>query len=443
MPRGPDGDARLVDRLRALARPLARESDLDALVTAIGDARVVLIGEATHGTEEFYRTRAAVTRRLVETWGGAACVALEADWPDAYRINRYVRGELATPEEGLSGFERFPLWMWRNRATLDFAAWLRGHNDRARAAGRPACGVYGLDLYSLYSSIDAVVRYLDRVDPAAARAARERYACLERFERDPQLYGVAAMAGAADCEDAVVAQLVELVRRAARLDGHNADDALFYAEQNARLVVNAERYYREMYRGGVSSWNLRDGHMAETLDALLHRLGPDGRAVVWAHNSHVGDARATAMGERGELNIGQLARERYGAAVRLVGFGTHSGTVTAATDWGGPAETKRVRPSLPDSYEALCHATGIPRFYLPLRAMPPDDAARLEGPRLERAIGVVYRPQTERASHYFECRLPGQFDVWLWIDETRALEPLDPVSTVEPEAVPETYPSGV
>jgi erythromycin esterase-like protein len=438
---GGPGDRRAVERLRALARPLGRDEDLDAVVDGIGEARVALIGEATHGTEEFYRVRAAITRRLVER-RGVRCVALEADWPDAYRINRYVRGELTTPGEALSAFERFPRWMWRNRAVVDFVAWLRGWND-----GRPdegaKCGVYGLDLYNLYASIEAVVRYLDRVDPAAARAARERYACLEHFEGDPQAYGLAALTGAADCEEAVARQLVEMMRRAARHDGHNADDALFYAEQNAKLVVDAERYYRELYRGGVSTWNLRDRHMAETLDALLARLGPEGKAVVWAHNSHVGDARATAMGDEGELTVGQLARERYGERAYLIGFGTHAGTVTAASDWDGPAETKEVRPSLPGSYEALCHAAGVPRFWLALRGMAPGDREALAGPRLERAIGVVYRPRTERASHYFACRLPDQFDAWLWMDETRALEPLDRASAIGAGGAPDTYPAGV
>ena len=377
-------------------------------------------------------------------------MAVEADWPDAYRVNRYVRGvgDGATSVEALEGFKRFPQWMWRNTVVLDFIGWLREHNG-SLSAGRPGVGFYGMDLYSLYASMEAVVGYLDRVDPDAAQRARYRYACLGHFGEDPQTYGYAATFGLTQtCEDEVVKQLVELQGCAPEYQGRDgalAEDEYFYAEQNARLAKNAEEYYRSMFSGRTESWNLRDEHMAETLDALLQHLSRDGqpaRLVVWAHNSHLGDARATEMGEGGELNVGQLVRQRYGRAAVLVGFTTHTGTVTAATDWDGPAERKRVRPSLAGSYEALFHLLDIPRFMLNLRDQP-DVADALRPRRLERAIGVIYRPDTERVSHYFHARLPDQFDAVLHFDTTRAVEPLEPTAEWSSAEAPETFPTGV
>jgi erythromycin esterase-like protein len=436
------------DAIRAAALPLSGSAhDYDALLEQVGDARFVLIGEATHGTHEFYAERAAITRRLIAEKGFAA-VAVEADWPDAYRVNCYVRGagDDRSPEEALRDFERFPTWMWRNTVVREFVGWLRDYN-RQQAEGAPQVGFYGLDLYSLYASIQAVVRYLDNVDPEAARRARERYSCFEFFGRDPQMYGYATSTGTETCEDDVVNQLVELQRQAAevaRRDGHVAEDAHFYAEQNARLVKNAERYYRAMFRGRDESWNLRDSHMAETLERLAEHLDRQfGRAniVVWEHNSHLGDARATEMGDGGELNVGQLVRERYGHEALLVGFSTYTGSVTAASNWDGPAEHKRVRPALPESYEALFHDVGMPRFMLMLNQQNAATEA-LRARRLERAIGVIYRPQTERYSHYFYARLPEQFDAIIHLDETRALEPLDRTSGREEHELPETFPSG-
>lgn len=338
--------------------------------------------------------------------------------------------------------------MWRNTDVVDFITWLRDRNA-ALPDGRPRAGFYGLDLYSLYGAVGAVLDYLDRVDPEAARRARDRYGCFEHFKENTRAYGYATSFGIAEpCEDEVVAQLVELQRRAgeyAGRDGARAEDEFFHAEQNARLVLNAERYYRAMFHGRVSSWNLRDRHMAGTLDALLAHLDRGGRrarAVVWAHNSHLGDARATAMGEGGELNLGQLARERYGREAVLVGFSTDRGTVTAASDWDEPPERKRVRPALPGSYEALFHGTGLPRFLLPLRDGG-GVAGRLREPRLERAIGVIYRPETERASHYFQARLPDQFDAILHFDETRAVEPLEYTAGREGGGPPRTFPAAV
>jgi erythromycin esterase-like protein len=423
--------------------------DYDPLLELVGDARFVLLGEASHGTHEFYRERARITQRLIREKGFTA-VAVEADWPDAYRVNCYVRGtgNDPDPDAALGGFRRFPTWMWRNRDVLDFVARLRTHND-GLPADAPKVGFYGLDLYSLYASLEAVVSYLSKVDPEAAGRARERYACFEHFGRDTQAYGFATGVGAAEsCEDDVVEQLVDLQRHAAeyaRRDGRVAEDELFYAEQNARLARNAEEYYRSMFRGRVSSWNLRDRHMAETLDALVghldRRVGRT-KVVVWEHNSHIGDARATELGARGELNVGQLVRERYGRDARLVGFSTYSGTVTAATDWDGPAERKRVRPALPGSYEALFHDTGLPHFLLRLRDGG-HTAAGLRERRLERAIGVIYRPETERQSHYFHARLAEQFDALLHFDETRAVKPLEGTAGWETGEAPETFPTSL
>jgi erythromycin esterase-like protein len=446
MPNDRHDDVALAARLRSAAHPLLGEAaDYDDLVDLAGRSRFVLLGEASHGTHEFYSARAAITRRLIAEKGYGA-VAVEADWPDAYRVNHYIRGAGAdrTAERALSDFERFPTWMWRNRDVVQFVDWLREHN---RQREDPA-GFYGLDLYSLHASARAVLDYLDKVDPEGARRARYRYGCFDHFGEDAQAYGHAAGFGLAEsCERAAVEQLVELRRHAAEYasrDGRLAEDEYFFAEQNALLVKNAEHYYRAMFQGRVSSWNLRDTHMFETLQALVRHLEyrSDGaRVVVWAHNSHLGDARATGMGDLGELNVGQLVRERYGKEALLVGFTTHEGTVTAASEWDGPARRKRVRPSLPGSYERLLHDTGLGRCYLRLREHGIAD--ELRGRRLERAIGVIYRPETERLSHYFEADLARQFDAVLHFDQTTAVEPLERQGRMETEEVPETFPFGV
>ncbi len=442
--------SRAADVLRTEAAPLTGGAgDYDTLLELIGDARVVLLGEASHGTAEFYRERARITRRLIEE-RGFSIVAVEADWPDAYRVNRWVRGENrdGSAIESLDDFQRFPRWMWRNRNVLEFVEWLREHNDTLPPERR--AGFYGLDLYSLFASIEAVLDFLEQVDPDAARRARQRYACFDHFGEDTQAYGYAAEFGLTpSCEADVIAQLVELQRGTAeftRRDGRTGVDELFFVEQNARLVKNAEEYYRTMFRGRVESWNVRDRHMAETLDALLDRFGRPGapaRAVVWAHNSHLGDARATSMGDEGEWNLGQLVRERFERSQALsVGFTTHVGTVTAAEDWGEPAELMQVRPSLPGSVERTFHEVGVPDFYLSLRDT--RAAQVIAGRRLERAIGVIYRPRTERLSHYFEADLPAQFDAVIHFDLTRAVEPLDLTpGWTEVREAPETYPSGV
>ncbi|MEF2278686.1 erythromycin esterase family protein [Deinococcus sp. YIM 134068] len=437
----------LTQALRDASFPLTGASDdYDGLLERIGDARFVLIGEASHGTHEFYRERARLTRRLIEARGFTA-VAVEADWPDAYRVNRYVRGqgEDADALEALGDFQRFPKWMWRNEDVRQFVDWLRGHNERHPGAG---AGFYGLDLYSLHRSTREVIEYLEAVDPEAAGRAKKRYSCFEQFGENPQAYGYATEYGRKEpCEDAAVAQLLELQRREAELArGPLAEDEHFFAEQNARLAKNAESYYRAMFRGRDESWNIRDTHMFETLEALVDHGESQGRPqkiVVWAHNSHLGDARASEMGwRRGELNLGQLTREHWPDDTFIVGLSTHHGTVTASDDWDEPARTKRVRPGLSGSLEEMLHDVGGD-FWLDLRAgnAATDDLRDEE--RLQRFIGVIYRPDTERQSHYVHTRPGEMYDALLHFDETSALMPLDATSGVEDEGeVPDTFPVG-
>ena len=430
--------------VRSAARHISNPNDYDSLVDIAASAQCVLIGEASHGTHEFYATRADLTRSLVAEKGFRA-IALEADWPDTFRVHRFVTGreQAKNAEEALRDFRRFPAWMWRNTVMVEFVAWLREWNAR----NQNAAGIYGMDLYSMHRSIESVLEYLDKNDPSAARRARDRYACFEHFSVEPQLYGQATVIrGKEPCEDEVIEQLVEIRRKYREFisrNGHIAEEEFFSAEQNARLVMNAERYYRAMFHGRDESWNLRDSHMFETLNELFAHLDSgSAKIVVWAHNSHLGDARATEMSARGELNVGQLVRERFGRRAYAIGFSTYSGTVTAASDWGGPAERKRVRAGLRGSYEELFHATGIPAFWLSLGEQN-ESTTLLMNERLQRAIGVIYRPETERFSHYFESRLPEQFDAIIHFDQTRALEPLERTSEWERDELPETYPSGV
>ena len=438
----------LLEGLRPHLQPLDGEGDqYDGLLELIGEARFALLGEASHGTHEFYRERAEITKRLI-TEKLFTAVAVEADWPDAWRVNRYVRGlsDDADADAALSGFQRFPAWMWRNTVVCDFIEWLRDYNTGLTPARQ--VGFYGLDLYSLFSSIQAVLTYLDEVDPEAADRARYRYACFDHAAEDSQAYGYAASFGLrASCEDEVVQQLREMNRRASEVSptlGLERDEA-FYAQQNARLVRNAEEYYRTMFHGRVSSWNLRDSHMVETLYALDRYLAMDGappRIALWAHNSHLGDASATEMGERGEWNVGQLVRDRYADDAVLVGFSTDRGWVTAASNWHEPPQRKRLREGLPGSWEDVFHRAGTARFLLRLR----DDAALrslVALQRLQRAIGVIYRPDTERQSHYAYTHLAQQFDALIHIDETSAVEPLDLGQVWTGSEAPETFPSGI
>lgn len=438
-------DAPLLKAIRDVAQPVeGSERDHDGLLQMVGERAFVLLGEATHGTHEFYAMRAGITRRLISECGFDA-VAVEADWPDAYRLNRYVRGTSDdTIDEAFADFQRFPTWMWRNLDVRGFIEWLRGHN----AALDPGAqvGFYGIDLYSLYRSADAVIEYLQGVDPEQAMAARRLYVGLDHV-RDAQDYGYQAAYGLRPvCSDAAAALLSDLVgKRSAHLSvGPAARDEQFEAERNAYVVLNAEHYYRAMFGGRANTWNLRDGHMVNTLLALRRHLrdsGRSGRIVVWAHNSHLGDARATQMGERGESSVGQMLREQAGLEqVLSVGFTTYTGHVTAARDWDAPAERRWVRPARSDSYEHLLHRTGLDRFFLPLH----DDAGdALSAPRLERAIGVVYRPETEMASHYFSASLSAQFDAVLHVDATTAVEPFDVTGHWVAHEPPDTFPFGV
>lgn len=446
-----DTDRTLIAGLREALHPIDLDgSEDDELVDTLARSRLVLLGEATHGTQEFYWSRARITQRLIAEHGFDA-VCVEADWPDAHRVNRFVRGasEDTHAQEALGGFRRFPTWMWRNTAVEAFVAWLRNYNQRVSAVD--GAGFYGLDLYSLHASINAVLAYLERVDPQLALAARDRYACFDRFQKDPAHYGAVASRSSLDsCEADVVDVLLDLQRHAVDVryaDGIAAADEAFHAEQNARLVRNAEAYYRTMYAGRIESWNLRDRHMAETLDLLQShlagRLGREPRIVVWAHNSHLGDARATQMGRMGELNLGQLVAQAYAGEHVRVGYTTYAGTVTAAEDWDEPPRIRRVQPALPGSYEALFHDVGESAFWVDLRTLG-EAAGALSEARLQRAIGVVYKPETERWSHYFDAHLTQQFDLVLHFDHTQAVEPLETgTGWRHVEEPPETYPLGL
>lgn len=439
---GPAGGTAQAALAQAIAAACERfetidSADLSPLLERIGEARVVLLGEATHGTSEFYAMRARISRALIER-KGFRFIAIEGDWPDVSRIDRYVRhaGHRPTP---WASFARFPVWMWRNQEVLQFVQWLRTHNEPLSEGDRVA--FRGLDLYSLYHSIHSVVAYLEDVDPPTAGIARRRYGCLTPWQSAPASYGHAALNDRyRSCEREVVAMLGDLLRQAQRYTAQDGEH-FFDAVQNARLVADAERYYRTVYYGSRASWNLRDSHMFATLEALLAFHGPQSKAIVWAHNSHVGDARATEMSRRGEHNIGQLCRMKFGSAAYLVGFGTHCGSVAAASDWDGPMEIKPVRASMAGSYERLFHTTNAARFMLPLRHQQASawrDA--LADPRLQRAIGVVYRRETELQSHYFQAVLPRQFDEYIWFDETGAITPL---GTETVEGLPDTYPFGL
>jgi protein-L-isoaspartate(D-aspartate) O-methyltransferase len=436
----PSSVAAVATLVREVAEPIddIESAKVDALLERIGDSRLVLLGEASHGTSEFYRMRARITQELIRR-RGFSFVAVEADWPDAARVDDYVLGGKRRSSLAFKPFERFPAWMWRNQEVDDFVDWLRAYNDGRKRR----VSFHGLDLYSLFTSIAAVLTYLDDVDPAAAKVARHRYGALTPWQKDPAAYGRAVLVGRyASSEPAVVTMLREMLER--RVEYARFDGARFFdAAQNARLVANAEHYYRAMYYGSRESWNLRDAHMFDTLESLLAFHGPRSKGIVWEHNSHVGNAAATEMGVRGEHNVGQLCRSKFGDEAYIVGFGTDHGSVAAASDWDEPMERMNVRPAHRDSYEHVFHASSVVAFMLHLR----DPVRRavleeLEPPRLERAIGVVYRPDTELASHYFQATLPHQFDEYVWFDETGSVHPLVPDAAAGAE-LPETYPFGV
>lgn len=450
-------DKNAIDILKDEAQLIEADSDYDSVLKEVGDASIVLLGEATHGSHEFYQARAKISQRLIIEKGFDA-IAVEADWPDALCVSRFVRGGSADHDQGganqaahaLRGFQRFPLWMWRNTETVQLIEWLHQHNA-GLSGHEQKVGFYGLDLYSLRTSMQAVVQYLESVDPEAARQARTRYSCFDHLAEDPQQYGYATTFGLRkDCEQEVLRQLVALCSNSEQYvsqDGAAAADELFYAQQNARVAQHAEAYYRAMFLGRDESWNLRDTHMADTLDALRTHLsqqkGRPAKIVVWAHNSHIGDARATEMGDHGQLNLGQLVRERYPSQETfLLGFTTHIGTVTAASEWDSPAELKSVVPSRHDSFERMFHDTGHGNFFLPIRSNR-HVKELLQPRRLERAIGVIYLPQSERLSHYFHASISEQFDAVMHFDQSRALEPLDRTPYWRQSDAPETYPFGV
>jgi erythromycin esterase-like protein len=438
---------KLIETIKRTALPLLQQSgneDYQKLVNHLGEYNFILLGEATHGTAEFYQARIDITKQLIRDRQISA-IAIEGDWPSAYRVNRYVRwqGTDKNAIESLGDFKRFPLWMWRNTLVLEFVDWLRQHNEGL--AREQQVGFYGLDMYSLYESIAAVLEYLDQVDPETAQQARNLFKCLDHMD-EPQAYGYGVKLGYRhSCEREVIALLISMREHSlayAKQGDAAAEDDLFEAEQNARLIKNAEHYYRQMFDNRTNTWNLRDSHMTETLFNLQEFLSRQKKlpaaVVVWAHNSHVGDARATYMGARHQHNLGQLVREKNNSCT-LVGFTTYSGRVTAASKWDAPAECKRVRPGLEGSVEALFHNTGLPAFILPMKK---EAADLLASPLLQRAIGVLYLPETERSSHYFHAHLARQFDWVIHMDTTSALEPLDPVSEWM-KGEEQTYPFGV
>jgi erythromycin esterase-like protein len=434
---GADETAALI---RASCEPLPSPDDVEefgAYFDRFADAQVILLGEATHGTSQFYRARAAITRRLIERHG-FNIVAVEADWPDAARIDRYVRHGAHEPASE-EAFTRFPTWMWRDVEMHDFVDWLRAHNEKLpRQARTQFCG---LDIYSLRASIAAVLAYLDRIDPGEAKTARGRYGCLTPWQDEPARYGRAAFhLDGSPCEEAVVAELRALLDK--RLEYVRSDgESFFDAAQNARVVRAAEHYYRLMYRSSTESWNLRDRHMFDTLVRLLGARGDNAKAVVWAHNSHIGNAAATAMGWQGEFNIGESCRAAFGDSAVLIGFGTDRGTVAAASDWGEPVKVMTVTPARPDSYERVFRLASVECSLTDWRSGANRELRyALSKPRLERAIGVVYRPETELLSHYFEAILSDQFDAYVWFTETSAVTPL---SGSRPEGAPDTYPFGL
>lgn len=443
-----------IQALRQAALPLRSRSDLDPLLAAIGKASYVLLGEASHGTHEFYRWRAEITKRLILD-GRCAFIAVEGDWPDCYKLNRYVKGYTDcgdSAEQVLRAFDRWPTWMWANREVAEFAEWLKTHNDGLAPGKR--VGFYGLDVYSLWDSMEAVVSYLETVDPAFAQEARRAYLCFEPYGGDPQAYARATAMVPATCEDEAVAVLRRLRSKAPeyRDDG---PEAYYNAEQNALIAQGAERYYRAMLHGGGASWNVRDRHMVETLERLMAHHGKNATAVVWEHNTHVGDARYTDMASAGMVNVGQLVREAHPAPgqVFLAGFGTYSGSVIAGAMWGAPMEIMHMPNARKGSLEDMLHRAGALRaaakgnatlrnLLLLFDGSPDGGVYGMDQPVEHRAIGVVYDPQAERWGNYVPTIVPRRYDAFLFLDETHALQALHlpPDLTA---GLPDTWPSGM
>ena len=430
------GETELTDELLKVSHELQDADDLTPLLDRIGDARYVLIGEASHGTSEFYTWRARLSQRLIRE-KGFSFVAVEGDWPDCYQVNRYVKGYDDAGNSALDvlhAFERWPTWMWANWEVVAFAEWLKGHNEGLPSEER--VGFYGLDVYSLWESLEAVTGFLEDTDPGALEAARRAYRCFEPYREDAHAYAEATAMVPTSCEAEVVKLLSEL---RGKVEAYPADaETRLNAEQNAHVAVNAERYYRAMIRGGSSSWNVRDTHMMDTLDRLMVRRGAGAKAIVWEHNTHIGDARATDMAAAGMVNVGQLARERHSAeGVFLVGFGSYEGSVIAGDYWGAEMEEMPVPPAVPGSWEALLHGTGSDRLLFSADLKDPAFVER----RGHRAIGVVYHPSRERFGNYVPTVLPRRYDAFLYLAKTKGLHPLH----LEPKGgkTPDTYPWGL
>lgn len=430
----------VVAELEDLARPLDGPAHLDALVEAIGDAKYVLLGEATHGTSEFYTWRTELTRHLVRE-KQFSFVAVEGDWPDCYRVNRYVKGgEGESPEEVLHAFSRWPTWMWANREVAQLVRWMRAHNDRALDDRK--VGFYGLDVYSLWESMDAVIEYLKKVDPDAVAAAHRNYSCFEPYNEDAQEYAAATALVPTSCQAEAVAALVSLRAKAAEYTAEGDAESYFAAEQNAIIAKNAELYYRTMVRGGPTSWNVRDHHMVETLDRLMQHHGPYAKAIVWEHNTHIGDARFTDMSRAGMVNVGQLVRQQHEKeGVWLIGFGTYKGSVIAGAEWGAPMQRMDVPEAREGTYESAMHqAVGRDSLFI-FRGEDEEATMTLRQPRGNRAIGVVYNPKTESWGNYVPTILPERYDAFIYIEESKAVDPLHMPASVDGD-IPETFPSG-
>jgi erythromycin esterase len=424
--------------VRETATPLANPADLDPLLDRIGDARFVLLGEASHGTSEYYLWRMHLSQRLIEE-KGFSFIAVEGDWPDCYRVNRYIKGYEdagSSAREVLHAFARWPTWMWANREVVALVGWLHDHNYRVPLEKK--VGFYGLDVYSLWESLQEVTRYLESVDGEAVKAAREAYRCFQPYHQDVQAYARATRMVPVSCEDEVINLLIE-TQRHAHQDYANDGEAAFNAEQNARVTLGAERYYRTMIKTGPDSWNVRDQHMVETLERLMQYHGPQAKAIVWEHNTHIGDARATDMAGAGMVNVGQLVRERRQPdGVVAVGFGSHRGTVIAAQEWDAPMERMAVPPARQDSWEDLfAQVLGEDSLLILTDGQKSNDLFR--SVRGHRAIGVVYHPDYERLGNYVPTSLSRRYDAFIYLHETTALHPLhiEAEASVEP---PETYP---
>ena len=437
----------LATELRRRTQPLHDASDLDPLIDRIGDARYVLLGEASHGTSEYYTWRAELSKRLIRE-KGFSFVAVEGDWPDCYRVNRYAKSypsSGATAREVLHAFDRWPTWMWANEEIVDLVEWLRRYNDQRRLSEDRRVGFYGLDVYSLWDSMRAVVDYLEHIDPQLAANAKRAYRCFEPYGEDEQEYARATYLVPTSCEDEAVSVLRTLRSRAPEY-AQDGREAFFNAEQNAFVAKNAELYYRTMVRAGSASWNVRDHHMVDTLDRLMahhQQFNPDAKAIVWEHNTHIGDARFTNMASAGMVNVGQLVRQAHDEdGVVLVGFGSHHGTVIAGEEWGAPMRRMSVPDARDGSWEDVMHQalSDHQRAALLLFDGTVDGGvAALDEPIAHRAIGVVYEPDHERWGNYVPTVVPGRYDAFIFIDETRALSPLHlPVKVGE---VPETFPS--